>query len=364
MTTIAEKQPKYAAIAGELRQRIQSGELQVGDQLPTFDEMCENYGVTPTTVVRVYGLLEQEELVERLHGRGIFVAEQKRKITGNIGIIGSKDFHRQHTNYYNRLMQGMEKAARRSRQHLLSLGTDLDWEPDSLAKVDGVLIIGIDQVETLIEEIPGTTPVVSVLIAAQNVPSVTADDYQGAKLAVQYLLDHHHRRIACLVEETPILPRRRLAGYQDAMLAAGIKIDPQWMRVAGCPENAKNGESTTQLYMDWGRAQMQQWLRHGWDKADCTAIFVQNEAAAFGVMQVLQEEEIKVPQQLSIIGFDGTDLCNYISPSLCAVQVPLAEIGAKAVELLYQQIQGTVQEAHSVVIPPKINGGGSVTFAP
>jgi DNA-binding LacI/PurR family transcriptional regulator len=358
---LESKQTKYRDIAEALRRQIHSDQLAAGERMPSFDEVCEIYGVTPNTVVRVYGLLEQEGLVERQRGRGIFVAERKRKLTGNIGIIGSKSFHQQHTNYYSRLMQGMEKAARQSRQHLLSLGTDLDWEPASLEKVDGVLVTGIDQVETLIKEIPDGTPAVAVLIAAQNVPSITADDYQGARLAVQYLLDHHHRRIACLMEETPILSRRRLAGYQDAMLAAGIKIDPKWMRLVNHSESL---EEISQLYVNWGRTQMRQWLQHGWNKANCTAIFVQNETAAIGVMQVLQEEGIKVPEQVSIIGFDGTDLCNYVSPSLCAVQVPLMEVGTKAVELLNQQIQGTVQTAHSIVIPPKINGGSSVTFAP
>src|SRR5690606_22508944 len=124
------KRPKYAAIAGELRERIQSGQLQAGDQLPTFDEMCALYGVTPTTVVRVYGLLEQEELGERVHGRGIFVAEPQRKLTGNIGVIGTEGV-RQNSDYYNRLMRGFEDAALQHQQHLLFLGTDLDWNKQS-----------------------------------------------------------------------------------------------------------------------------------------------------------------------------------------------------------------------------------------
>jgi len=361
MTTITERQPKYAAIAGELRQRIQSGELQIGDQLPTFDEMCESYGVTPTTVVRVYGLLEQEELVERLHGRGIFVAKPKRKLTGNIGLIGTEGI-RQNADYYNRLMRGIEDAALQNKQHLLFLGTDLDWDKQSCEKVDGILIAGVDQVNTIIQKLPPELPVVAIMVAAGKIPSVTADDYQGAKLAVQYLLTKGHRRIACLMEQDPILPRRRLAGYQDALYEADIKADQNSIRLAPSLRNEELSQSRTQLYIAWGKEQMKKWLNDGWSSTKCTAIFVQNDGAAIGVMQALQEEGIQVPQQVSVIGFDGTQLCDCVSPSLCAVQVPLAQISTKAVEVLNQQIQHGAQDAQSIVFPLQIREGASVAI--
>jgi len=349
------RQVKYKDVADMLRQQIRSEQLRPGERMPSFDEVCERYNITPNTVVRVYGLLEQEGLVERQRGRGIFVAEYKRKLTGNIGILGSSSLHRPQSDYYSRFMRGLEKSLIPGKQHLLFLGTEKTWNVQSCEKVDGIIIAGADRVDPVIRQIPTALPVVTALTATKNTPSVTVDDYQGAKLAVQYLHQHNHQRIACLMEERPMLSRRRFAGYQDALSEVGIDAKLQWIRLTDSVDVTKDERP----YLTWGCQQMKAWLRKDWNKTACTAIFVQNETAAIGVMQALQEEGIEVPNQVSVIGFDGTQLCDYVSPRLCAVEVPLEDIGAKSIELLNRQINNP-KDRTSIVLPLRIHEGTSV----
>jgi DNA-binding LacI/PurR family transcriptional regulator len=280
-------------------------------------------------------------------------------LTGNIGIIGSEGLHQQQTSYYGQLVRGMEVATVKNGQHLLFLGTGLTWEERSCEKVDGILVAGIEQLPSLVKRLPTGLPVVTALTSVENISSVIADDYQGAKLAVQYLLKKKHQRIACLMEKSPSLPRRRFDGYKDALSEAGITVNPKWFRLTRTVNN-KIGQN----YMEWGRKQMRSWLYEDWQKTGCTAIFVQNETSAIGVMQALQEESIQVPQQVSVMGFDGTELCDYVSPSLCAMHVPLMQIGAKAVEMLNHQIQNGLEDAQSIAFPLQVREGSSVATAP
>src|SRR5690606_36883289 len=110
-------------------------------------------------------------------------------------------------------------------------------------------------------------------------------------------------------------PGARFAGYRDALKAAGIAVDPSWTRLI------KAHSSPKPSYQQWAHEQMQIWLEEGWKKTRCTALLVQNDQAAIGAMQLLQQKGIRVPDKVSIVGFDGTELCDYTSPRLASVQL-------------------------------------------
>lgn len=353
---IKKSEPKYLVLAAQFRERILSAALKSGDQLPTFAEACEAHSVTPGTVERAYSLLEREGLIERQQGRGTFVAHRQRTLTGNIGILGSDSLWRGHLAYYSLLMRGIEEMAAQVGCHLVFLGDSLRWDPKSCDKVDGILIVAAEQLAPIVQQLPADLPRVALLTGAEDVSSILADDYQGAALAVRYLLQQKHRRIACLMEKKPVLARRRLAGYRDALSEFDIEPETDWMRITP----SVNTDKAPQPYLEWGRNQMLGWIKEGWSETRCTAIFVQNETAAIGVMQALQEAGIRVPQDVSVMGFDGTELCDLVSPRLCAVEVPLAQIGIKAMELLNRQIQHGREEVQAIVLPSRIREGASV----
>jgi len=353
--------PKYVALAALLRERILRQELAVGDRLPSFAQLRAEFGATPTTAERIYGLLEQEGFAERRQGKGTFVANPARKRTGTFGFIGGTLFNQRKNPFNAHLMEGVQQAIEAQQHHLLYMGTDYSLNLNACEKVDGVLLCSIEDTDSVVRELPPHLPRVSLLNIGRDMPSVVTDDYEGAKIAVRHLLELGHCRIACLTEKLPSLARRRFAGYCDALMDANIEVDPRWARLAGTVPKALG---TGHPYLEWARIQMSDWLREDWKQLNCTAILVQNEFAAIGVMQILQEAGIRIPGEVSVICFDGTEVCDVVVPRLTAVKLPLEEIGFKAAETLERQIQGEQLQSQIVVLPMSLRAGDSVAAPP
>lgn len=353
-----DSQPRYMALADELRGRILRRELVAGDRLPSFAELRARHGATPTTAERIYGVLEQEGLVERRQGSGTYVLERKKTLTGNIGYIGSAISGERLNPFRALLIAGVHREIEEQDRHLLYLGTGRNLKAEAIEKVDGVLICNIEDTPSIIRQLPPELPRVSLLNAAKDTISVVADDVGGARRAVEELLELGHRRIACLMERLPSLARQRLSGYYDAMLGAGIEPDSRWVRLT---DTVPPSIVMQQPYVEWGRHEMRDWIASNWQELGCTAIVVQNEQAAIGVLQVLQEMGIQVPQQVSVIGFDGTEMGEMMIPRLSTIQLPLAEIGAKGVEILTHLIEGETPQSQMIVLPVHLHEGDSTS---
>lgn len=352
------KKPKYRHIADMLHSQIQSGELKPGDRLPSFVKMYRDYGATETTMRRVYEVLEKEKLIERRRGSGVYVAEAKSTFTGNIGIIGDKDLYFDKMNYNHDLQCGIQAFTEQNKQHVLFLGNYTDPDLSAYEKVDGVLTLNVEYQAQRLKYLPPTMPRVSLFIKENEAANVIADEQDAAIQATQYLLKLGHRRIACLFEKYLSIPQLRLAGYQEALSKKNINIDHRWIRLTEVLFAAKQHPT----YLEWGRSNMKCWLEEGWLDLGCTAILVQNDSAAIGVMQTLQEEGIDIPGQVSIIGFDGTSICDHVNPTLCSMKAPLEEMGYKAAKLLHEQIHKGVRDVQTIMLPMNLREGSSVAL--
>ena len=346
--------PKYSQIAEELRAKIRSGSLEPGTRLPSVAQMKERHGVSLATVDRAQALLEQEGYIVREHGRGAFVAgPQRRKKTGIIGYVGNSLARECQVPYAAHLMEGIEERAQGRKKRILLLCEDspLGWD-----RVDGVLLyIGSDPVP-LPRWLPAGVPCVSVVASAEAAPAVKADDRDGARQAVEYLLSLGHRRIACLMQDDSLLPRLRLDGYREALRNAGIHPSVDWIRSPRFWDTVPASEFGRAYahYRLQGYESMRQWLRDGWRESDCTAVLAQNDYVAIGVVQALREAGIGVPEEVSVVGFDGTEVCELVTPTLTSVQVPLREIGSTALEMLLTLIENHEVEAADQMLPTRL----------
>jgi len=345
--------PKYKILAGRFRAQIQSGQLSAGDRLPSFAEMRSLFGITSTTIEHAYRLLEQENLIERRSGSGVYVASPKPLSTANVGLLLRSAYQSPtyDSGYMQFVLDGIRQASRD-----LDITITLMEDNDSLEphQVDGILFC-CDKWEVYAMGIPEQLPQVMLFQHTNDITSVTADDFGGARLATSHLIAQGHRRIACIMEEFLDVPIQRRAGYQAALQDAGIEALPQWMRLT-----EKTSPSKLHYYQEWGRRQMQTWLKEGWSDLHCTAIMAQNDLSAIGIIQVLQEAGYDVPGQISVIGFDGTPICDVMHPRLTSIQVPLFEIGKEAVKVLFDQINNGRQTPREISLPVKLRKGASV----
>lgn len=159
---------------------------------------------------------------------------------------------------------------------------------------------------------------------AEGVSFVDGDNVGGARAAVEHLIALGHRRIACLTGAAGLVStRHRLEGYRQAIRAAGLPVDERWI---------VDGESTK----PGGRRAMERLLAMGLgrDKTAPTAVFAANDLMAIGALRVAREAGLRVPEDVSIAGFDGIPVSEVVEPSLTTVQQPIYELGRQLADVI------------------------------
>lgn len=340
--------PRYQELASQLRAQVQRGELKPGERLPSFVQM-RRQGVSQHTMEKTYSLLEADGLIERSNGSGVYVAQRAAKKrwtrTGIIGVAGLNHGGERHA-YWNDLLAGAQQAARKANCSLLLLEDgDVDWE-----RMDGVLSMGYGGVAVALRR-PEPMPAASLLAVLANAPGVGVDDCAGVEQLVEHLVNLGHRKIAYLA---PPLNVSRTAAYRKALDAAGIQTDDLWLR-----DLHPSGQFDNALgFAGHAHETMSRWLREDWKELGCTALMAYNDEAAIGVLKALRAAKIEVPSQVSVTGFDGTELAAHADPPLTTIKVPLHEIGARGVKLLLQQAQEGIMGEHFTV-PGQLHIGAS-----
>lgn len=190
-----------------------------------------------------------------------------------------------------------------------------------------------------------------------EVPAVRVDVEQGARLAVRHLVQLGHRRIAHVSNRRELVRQAarpeetvdgRFRGYQDALAEAGIAYDPAL--VYGTDASARGGAAAAAAVT----------ARPG---PACTAVFAFNDLVAMGLLHGLAMMDVRVPTDLSVVGFDGIDLTEFSVPSLTTVSHPRHELGRRAVALLCDQLDGKPVAERDCVLAPSLVVRGS-TGAP
>ena len=195
-------------------------------------------------------------------------------------------------------------------------------------QIDGMLLLGSRlPFDASIEEQRNLPPMVMANEFAPELelPTVHIDTLTAAFDAVNYLYEQGHKRIGCIAgpEEMPLC-HYRLQGYVQALRRCGIMVDPQYIA---------RGDFTFEA----GSKAMQQLLDL---PQPPTAVFCHSDVMALGALSQAKRQGLKVPEDLSIIGFDNIDLTQFCDPPLTTIAQPRYEIGREAMLLLLDQMQG------------------------
>ena len=191
-------------------------------------------------------------------------------------------------------------------------------------QIDGMLLLGSRlPFDASIEEQRNLPPMV---MANEFAPELELPTVHIAAFdAVNYLYEQGHKRIGCIAgpEEMPLC-HYRLQGYVQALRRCGIMVDPQYIA---------RGDFTFEA----GSKAMQQLLDL---PQPPTAVFCHSDVMALGALSQAKRQGLKVPEDLSIIGFDNIDLTQFCDPPLTTIAQPRYEIGREAMLLLLDQMQG------------------------
>lgn len=217
-------------------------------------------------------------------------------------------------------------------------------------RVDGLIIMSphVDA-ETLVENFPTSVPIALLSCALRGTkhPMIDIDNARGAREVVRYLVGTGHRRIAHITGASGNVDAvERLKGFRAAMKAAGLT------RADGPEIEGDFTEAAGYLAGD-------QLLRL---TPRPTAVFAANDAMALGVMGALRERRMRVPEDVSVVGFDDIPVARYVHPTLTSVHVPIADMGERAAVLLIDALAGpppSAPDTRLVRIPTRLVVRGS-----
>jgi LacI family transcriptional regulator len=313
----------------------------------TIADVAKEAGVSVATVSKVinerYGVAEETSdrvraVIERVGYQSSLVAQSLRsRHTNVIGVLAAdiEPFNAE-------VLRGVAQGIRGSGYDLIvfsDCGAREDqqgWEQRNLARIssltDGVLLITPSVVA-----VDSVGPVVAIdhNIGASSLPSVDADNLQAAVTATQYLLELGHERVGFLAGRQDLASaRRREHGYRLALESAGIAFDPRLVAVGGF-EPRQSQLAAAELL---GLAERP------------TAIFAANDVSALEVVRVAKSLKLRVPEDLSVIGFDNVPDAALSDPPLTTIDQFVQRMGSRAVEVLIGLIDDPTREPEQVVL--------------
>jgi LacI family transcriptional regulator len=250
------------------------------------------------------------------------------------------------TPFAGQIIQGAQEAAWRREMLLLTFNTAGDPALEEAAVqaalergVEGIIFATMYHRAVQLPEAAFRLPLILVDCFARDRParSVVPDEVQGGRVATQFLLEKGHRRIA-LINADPKYPAAagRFEGYRQALERFGVPVEPGLVRTGG-------------WWQDDGYEHALALLQH---KAVPTAIFCASDRIAMGVYDALKEKGLRIPEDVSVIGFDNQELlAAHSRPPLTTVRIPYFEMGAWAVD---QLLQGEPSETRPPLEPFKL----------
>jgi len=312
-------------VPGQFNATIVDVARSAGVSVSTVSKVINaRYGVSDQTAARVRQVIAELGYESSLGARSL-----RSQRTGVLGVLLAE-----FEPFSTELLKGLGQAAEGRGYELLAYAgrtgpePQHGWERRSLARLSGTLIDGAVLVTPTVSDSDYRIPVVALDPHAGDsaVPTVDSDNLAGAELAVNYLLSLGHRRIAMLAGRPDLNSARlREQGYRNALAAAGIPVDPSLFEVGGFRPNSATVPARALL-----------------DRPDRpTAVFAANDLTAIRTIEVANELGLRVPEDLSVIGFDDVPDASQFRIPLTTIAQPLYEMGRIAMEMLLQLLDGT-----------------------
>jgi DNA-binding LacI/PurR family transcriptional regulator len=332
-------------------------QIPVSSKHVSIQDIAQAAGVSHSTVSRALrdSTLISAEVRENIHAiaskmgyvpNALAQSLQGRK-TNTIGIIVPTIADP----FLADVVAGIESVARPSQYSVLLTATHNDPEIERQGletfrqrRVDGVIM-------TTTRGLPSTLALKSnpfVLInneseqSRPNLHHVIVDDLGGTLLATKHLIHLGHTKIAYVgVSSRTRSNQKRLQGFRDAMDGAGIQIDPNRVIIDACMTAEPDDDICA------GRSALPLLLAH-----DATAAVCYNDMVAIGLQMACRDQDVRVPEALSIVGFDDIPLASYSQPALTTVHQPRKDIGNVGMQTLLNLIDG--KPARNLIVSARL----------
>lgn len=296
--------------------------------------------VSAETIEKINKAIEELKYVPNMSARSL--VSNSSKVIGMINhIIPKNDQNLMEDPFQSSFLGAIERTLRENGYYLMLRTVETSDELITFLRnwnVDGLFFTGIfkdqffDALSTL------TIPIVLIdsYVQHPNICNVGLEDFKGSYTATKYLIDHGHRRIAFAspsIRDGGVL-QERFYGYKAALTEHSIPFDKKLvfeheMDIASCMALT---EELVQI-------------------PDITAIVVTADVMAAGVMAGLRRHGKRIPDDISIIGFDDISLCSMTTPTLTTIHQDIHLKGKLAVELMLKRLEGIEPEKNEIILP-------------
>lgn len=335
---MARELPKYQALVNWIREQVVANRLKNGDKFYSENELSAMFGISRQTVRQAVGILEREGIVERRRGSGTYISynapREERARTMNIGVISTylDDY------IFTSIIRGIETVLTENGFTMQLMFTHNRVENETRAlqtmldkKVDGIIVEptksglpnpNLDLYGKIRDE---RIPLVffNAYYPSAPFPHICLDDKGAGKLAAETLIRNGHREIAGIFQSDDLQGHLRYAGYLEALREGGLELRSEhtlWYTT----------EDFAYIEDDFRRI-----LRC---VRGCTGLVCYNDQLAFRLVGNLRRSGIGVPEDLSIVSVDNSDLAAICEVPLTSVVHPMERLGRTAAENLLRLV--------------------------
>jgi GntR family transcriptional regulator of arabinose operon len=366
--------PLHEQVLNQLRQLILSGRWQTGTRIPSENDFQRQLNISRSTIRQALGNAEMEGLIERVAGRGTFVSASRSRSNGKAPLAFVVfDFDRPNM---RDLLSGAEMAARAGGYKVIFCNSNSDSQ-EEIRLLDQLQQDGVAGI-MLWPSIDEGNPAHLAALSRQGFPPVTmidrtfsgvqwdyvaSDNYSGGYCATQHLIELGHQRIAFLTcPVLDILPvAERFRGYQLALQNAGLPVLEPWL--IGERNHEILSHHASEAYNDVQNplvARIVHYLEN--NPQNVTAVFAMNDNHALLALRAAGIAKLRVPDDISIVGYDDMDIASYLSTPLTSVAQDNFSIGKRAAELLIERIEGVYSgTARTIYLETSLRARASTT---
>lgn len=351
-----EQIPLYQHIVNALTAKIESGELQAGDQLPTEAEISKKYNVSRITSKRALTELENAKLIYRIQGKGSFVstdrAPQKHLSKTNKEILLILPFA------HNPGLGDYEKGIN---EYLATTDYTLNIQSNTIVGQRRLLetalqsansglilypISSISDLGILYQYHLAQYPLVTMDKCIEGIPfrSVVSDNFGGGYQASKHLIENNHKKIAFIsslkVENSSSI-RERYFGYLKALY--DYKLIDYSVNDLTDRYLTHDNDNGREYYIQFIQAVVTQGI---------TGIVAENDLIAIEIIQIAKELGLSVPDDFSIVGFDNIHLAGFVEPKLTTISQDFGQMGYQAAQSLITLIENPQDHPHENTVVP------------
>ncbi|MBK8026977.1 MAG: GntR family transcriptional regulator [Chloroflexi bacterium] len=351
--------PLHMQLLDELRHKVMTGVLKPHERLPGEWELANELDISRATVQKAWHSAEEEGLLYRVPGKGTFVAEPRSAASARstVGML-VPDFR---GTFAVHLLSGVERVLRKQGYsvHLAATEYRIDEEDRllrqmQLDRMSGCIVWAMrpSTNDRLLATIGEEMPVVLIdrPVPGVALPCVTSNNYQGGRQAMQHLIDLGHRDVAFLARPHLDLwsVGERYRAYQDALRDAGLPSRPAILL------GDENELSSYDAYIAADEAALAPLVDLLRQTDRPTAIFAVNDWMAMRALRAAHMAGVRVPEDISLVGFDNLDVSEYLMPPLTTIAQNTELMGSEAARRLLTMIEGEEIDDTLTLLPTKL----------